>query len=827
LVERQEALAGRYWKDAFSREKNSKKGIEHLLQQDYKYFLQTGIIADADYLVDLLSCSGAQYFPSVTEVDPWRTLTNTLANLYCLGLDIDWSGFEQGYSRRKVVLPTYPFQRTSFWCQPTMGRLTSPTKAESRSEERHPGPSLDGRITLSPLKTKQVEYRLSLDAMPDLRDTYEVLHVGYYLEMLSWAVKRLYHGATFRVQTIEFLSLLKLPESGAVTLSLTLNAKESGEVDFSLFCHQGGDNWNKHTQGTILLDAPNLSSGVDAGLRADIISRCVNQYSRTEFYHHLEERGFFLGERVQWLEQVWSCEGEALAQLRLPPGLKISHEYEMGVHPGVFDACAQLFHAALSRSMESDRSYMVSRWEDFVCNNQSVDQVLWCHVVLQDGPHIKGQLKGRFQLFDQNGMVVAQMRSGVMKRVTEESKDVFRKYLDPSKAAKERKTLSKIIRDLGELSQDQWIDYLNDYLQRVFAQILSVEVNDLLLDEALLDMGMDSIVGMEAKHQLEEELGIFLPIELLIVGPSIRELTESILPLLALKPYQMEHETRDNPVPASQMDIHSWIIHRKSNPQARVRLFCFPYGGLKGASLYREWQTMLPDSVEVCPVQLPGKENRVKEKAFTDIERATKVLKEVLAPLLDRPYAIYGHSGGALLAYRLAYKLWSEMDNKPGHLFVGAYSSPTILPNPVISSAREMLQEGGYDRIPDPESLSPKKREEILAMIHATLGEDQDLQSAWDEVGELRQLVLPTGLAELQMIENYNGGDKILFNIPITAFHGKMDRKVKESEMYAWQELTTGPFKCHTLPGAHLFLHKNQDQKQLLELISHDLEKYT
>ena len=91
---------------------------------------------------------------------------------------------------------------------------------------------------------------------------------------------------------------------------------------------------------------------------------------------------------------------------------------------------------------------------------------------------------------------------------------------------------------------------------------------------------------------------------------------------------------------------------------------------------------------------------------------------------------------------------------------------------------------------------------------------------------ELLRLFLPTILAELQMIGEYNTVDKLIFDVPITAFHGKMDDKVRESEMGAWQELTSGPFKLHILPGNHLFLHSNQDQKQLLELISHDLEKY-
>lgn len=322
-----------------------------------------------------------------------------------------------------------------------------------------------------------------------------------------------------------------------------------------------------NTQGTILLDNTGLSPSVNTYSRPDIISRCTDQYSGAEFYQQVQERGLFLGERVQWIEQIWSRKGEALARLRLPRSLKISQEYEMGFHPGVFEASAQLFHAALSRSKDTDMRYMVTRWEDFACTKPpSLDQVFWCHVVLQDGPPIGNQLQGRFSLFDENGTLVAQIRSGVMRGLNKEREGILRNYLVQSETTKERKSDSPIIRALSSLSQDQWRDCLNDYLQQVFASILHVEVRDLNKDDALLDMGMDSIVGMEAKTKLEEELGIALPIELLIIGPSISELTESILPLLEINPSQIEHETSEAPLPTYKTDIDSWIVHRKSNP---------------------------------------------------------------------------------------------------------------------------------------------------------------------------------------------------------------------------------------------------------------------
>jgi surfactin synthase thioesterase subunit len=110
-------------------------------------------------------------------------------------------------------------------------------------------------------------------------------------------------------------------------------------------------------------------------------------------------------------------------------------------------------------------------------------------------------------------------------------------------------------------------------------------------------------------------------------------------------------------------------------------------------------------------------------------------------------------------------------------------------------------------------------------MIVSILGEDAFRLNPNISLEVLR-LFLPTNLAELQMGRNYNIVDKTIFDIPITAIHGKLDDKVTESEMQAWQKLTQGPFALHTLPGDHVFLHENQDQKQLLALLAQELEKY-
>src|SRR5881398_82569 len=92
----------------------------------------------------------------------------------------------------------------------------------------------------------------------------------------------------------------------------------------------------------------------------------------------------------------------------------------------------------------------------------------------------------------------------------------------------------------------------------------------------------------------------------------------------------------------------SWIDYLKPNPRANVRLFCFPYAG-GGASIFRTWANDVPTGVEVCPVQLPGRESRLIEQPFTRLSPLVQALAQAISPYLDVPFAFFGHSMGALI----------------------------------------------------------------------------------------------------------------------------------------------------------------------------------
>ena len=102
--------------------------------------------------------------------------------------------------------------------------------------------------------------------------------------------------------------------------------------------------------------------------------------------------------------------------------------------------------------------------------------------------------------------------------------------------------------------------------------------------------------------------------------------------------------------------LNEWIVRYRPNEQARMRLFCFPYAGGR-ASIFRSWLDALPEEVELCGIQLPGREDRLGEQAYTRLTPLVQTLAEAIYPYLDKPFAFYGHSMGSLISFELAREL--------------------------------------------------------------------------------------------------------------------------------------------------------------------------
>lgn len=238
-----------------------------------------------------------------------------------------------------------------------------------------------------------------------------------------------------------------------------------------------------------------------------------------------------------------------------------------------------------------------------------------------------------------------------------------------------------------------------------------------------------------------------------------------------------------------------WLVPLKPNPRASTRLFCFPYAG-GGAHIYRAWPDSLPATIEVCPVQLPGHGARLMEAPFTQMLPLVQATAEALLPYLDKPFAFFGHSMGALVGFELARQLCRQYNLQPAHLFVSGCFAPDI---------------------PDPNPIHNLPEAELLAELRRLNGMPQEAL----ENTELMRLMLPTLRADCIVTETYTYTDRPPLNCPISAFGGLQDHMVSRDDLEAWRLQTTASFSLRMFPGDHFFLHTAQPL--LLRILSREL----
>jgi medium-chain acyl-[acyl-carrier-protein] hydrolase len=225
-------------------------------------------------------------------------------------------------------------------------------------------------------------------------------------------------------------------------------------------------------------------------------------------------------------------------------------------------------------------------------------------------------------------------------------------------------------------------------------------------------------------------------------------------------------------------------------------MYCLPHAG-GGASAYHSWGAEIADFIEVCLIQLPGREWRLDEPAVADSEELADVLTAQITAHADRPYVLFGHSMGGRLAYEIALRTERAGVRSPLCVVASAFYAPT-LPN------RSPL-------------LSDLPEDQLVANLVSYGGLPSDFATNQDFL----RFLLPTVRADLAVVESFGLAEPGGLSCPVSVFAGDDDEYVAREDVLAWQDATTGRCTVRFLPGGHFFLRENS--ASVLAAVAEDL----
>jgi surfactin synthase thioesterase subunit len=241
---------------------------------------------------------------------------------------------------------------------------------------------------------------------------------------------------------------------------------------------------------------------------------------------------------------------------------------------------------------------------------------------------------------------------------------------------------------------------------------------------------------------------------------------------------------------------NKWIQH-DTQQDVRLRLFCLPYAG-GGSSIYRQWQQFMPKDIQVCKIQLPGRENRINEHAIDCMEELVQILSKQLSMYMDQPFALFGHSMGGMATYELARYLSKNTPYTPKHVFISGCRTPNVEDNnktyylqgeAFIDSLR---QRGGTNEV----LLNNK---------------------------EYMQMVEPTLRADLKLIERWHHHEIEPLTCPLSVLGGVHDPLISPDKLTTWEEYTKGDFELKLFKGGHFFL--NDESNNIASVIGNTLQQ--
>ncbi|WP_228059913.1 type I polyketide synthase, partial [Plectonema radiosum] len=404
------------------------KIIENLKQNDCDICLEIGVESAQ------LSSTEVLCLPSLgtdENYHNWQVMLSSLAQMYVMGVNIDWDGFDRDYQRSRVLLPTYPFQRQRYWIEV----LKLKHYQQITTENLHP--LLGKQIDIANLETIHFENQINQDNPAYLQhhqvfDTV-IMPAAGYLEMALSAAGKVYQINNLLLSNVEIHQALVLEEvSTTVQLILTpIDTSKNQEYQFEIFSlatkkAQNIENsvgwvsdsvtqqfnnsqtqnptWILHASGKVNQEA----EPQQLHYQAEPGNKNLNSIDVEKFYQSCQKQGINYGKNFQAIKQLWKSEKIALAEIVLPQVESIAYK----LHPILLDASLQVVGCVLP----NNQTYLPIGIKSFRFFG-STSNIVWSYVQFDDNQSNSSLIIADVQISEPDGRLVAQIQGLQLKVV--------------------------------------------------------------------------------------------------------------------------------------------------------------------------------------------------------------------------------------------------------------------------------------------------------------------------------------------------------------------------------------------------------------------------
>ncbi|MEM7583477.1 MAG: SDR family NAD(P)-dependent oxidoreductase [Acidobacteriota bacterium] len=411
--------SGSYWSRHARQPVRFASSVEWLAESGYELLLEIGPRPTLLGMARAVMPDGqGEFLPSLRQgKDDSKQMLTSLGTLYSVGVDVDWQGLDDARLRRRVKLPTYPFERQRYWFRDLQGPV-----GHGRGDCIDP--LLGWRVQAPLLDQVLFTSQLAADLpwVSDHRVFGELMVPGAcLLSMMLSAGREVHDGADCELRDVSFSQALVLPEGTVADVQIVLSGGGAeGWRCQLLSLGERPEDWQLHCSARLVAaqgkdpsacDLEALRQGVE-GERRDLAA----------LYRRTWEGGFELGGSLRWIEEMWAEPLQGIGRLRAPQSPQEAREVEAFVlHPSWLDSCFQLLSEVVPKTEDGFELYVPTGLDQLRVYRQPTSS-LWIHAALRPDTDLDPEtVVGDFRLIDANGELVAEVSGMAARRMSREA----------------------------------------------------------------------------------------------------------------------------------------------------------------------------------------------------------------------------------------------------------------------------------------------------------------------------------------------------------------------------------------------------------------------